>query len=82
MHAIFNMSFAYHGRWDRGSSGNLAGHRTTPENAMITVLSVPRSLSIGQTITVAKLLWDRLPACQFSHDRLEAYPTYCLGGAK
>ncbi|HRX79417.1 MAG TPA: hypothetical protein P5307_10180, partial [Pirellulaceae bacterium] len=39
-------------------------------------------LSIGQTITVAKLLWDRLPACQFSHDRLEAYPTYCLGGAK
>ncbi|MCA9146094.1 MAG: haloacid dehalogenase-like hydrolase, partial [Planctomycetales bacterium] len=23
-----------------------------------------------------------LPACQFSHDRLEAYPTYCLGGAK
>jgi len=25
-------------------------------------------------------LWDRLPACQFSHDRLEAYPTYCLGG--
>ncbi|HRX79951.1 MAG TPA: haloacid dehalogenase-like hydrolase [Pirellulaceae bacterium] len=27
-------------------------------------------------------MWDWLPACQFSHDRLEAYPTYCLGGAK
>ncbi|MCA9142228.1 MAG: hypothetical protein H6821_06650 [Planctomycetaceae bacterium] len=46
------------------------------------VFSVFIEVSIGQTITVAKLFWDRLPACQFSHDRLEAYPTYCLGGAK
>jgi len=34
-----------------------------------------QSVRINQSISVQFLKWDRLPACHFQRDRLEAYPT-------
>ncbi len=37
-------------------------------------------LSVLKTLSesfLRKNKWDRLPACRFINDRLEAYPTYC-----
>jgi len=38
-------------------------------------LEEPDLLRVSRSISVRFLKWDRLPACQFQCDRVEAYPT-------